>query len=281
MESDWFGLIYLVLQGPGLCTFNCAISLAIISGSISRILFVVLPSRLYFATEGPPDLLTGFIDLNGAADSYNVGFAIDAFIAVSLTFRLLSFMHNLPNCDNTRILILVSRRLAEIVAYYASVFLAFLLLIAIFGHGVFGAQMEAYASYQHAVITLVMAAIGQVDFVAHYRVNAYVAGPYMVLYQVGIGLVAAKMFMVVVTQVYLETLRESKSDNGQLEYRQYHWLEILSIVFPCIRCRSRTTKGSVSRRKRRRKRKRRRGGEALQDLETGGTDTRDKARKAS
>ena len=46
-------------------------------------------------------------------------------------------MHNLPNCDNTRILILVSRRLAEIVAYYASVFLAFLLLIAIFGHGVF------------------------------------------------------------------------------------------------------------------------------------------------
>ena len=257
--------------GPGLCTFKSAVSLAIISGSFSRIIFLVLSSRSYFESEGPPDLLGGFIDLNGAADSYNLGFIIDAFVAITLMFRLLSFMHHLPNCDNTRFLILIMRRLAETVAYFACLFLTFLLFIAIFGHGVFGAQMEGYESYQQAVITLTMAVVGQVDFMAHYRVNAYVAVPYMVLYQVGMGMVAAKMFMVVVTQVYVEFLREAESAVSHEEFRQYHWLEILSIVFPCIKRRSGKSGGARSRKEKQKgkKKKKNAGEEDAGDLETG------------
>ena len=150
--------------------------------------------------------------------------------------------------------------------------MTFLLFIAIFGHGVFGAQMKGYESYQQAVITLTMAAVGQIDFVSHYRVNSYVAGPYMVLYQVGMGLVAAKMFMVIVTQAYDEFIKESKTAVAQEEFRQYHWLEILSIVFPCIKRRSGKTGGMSSgkrKRKGKKKKKKNAGVKGAHDLEAG------------
>ena len=216
-------------------SFKSVLCVGIVSGSVSRLAYLFLSSREHFEASGPPDMYAGFIDLNKAANYHNIGFVIDGFVAISLIFRTLAIMRHLPNCDNTRFFILNIMRLSRNIMYYACLYLIFLLLVATFGHGVFGAQMIGYESYQQAVITLTMAAVGQIDFVAHYRVNPYIAGPYMIIYQVIIGLVAAKMFMVAVIQTYIESVNENASTSEQEDDRQYHWLEILSMVFPCIR----------------------------------------------
>ena len=171
-------------------------------------------------------------DLTSSAYRYHSIFILDSLMLLFLALKMFRYV---KLSDSMNVLIVSLQSGKYLLAGYVIIFSGLMTAFALFGHTIFGKQLEEFSEPMISVRTMIMVLFGKLDYGRIEEVDPVMAPTFFFLFEIIIYFVSINMFLAIVNYLYLRTSKLFSSRPSNLIEGNDSFLQLwIALFFPWL-----------------------------------------------